>query len=116
MKKLVLIISLFGLNLGFTKDLEIDLKYSTFGIKKKKNKITLICKPLQSFRNDNYEWVKECNNAAFNLLNSEKYQNILDEEYIEDEPFGKLSYRAIEESGSFMHRKALRKSFKLKKK
>ncbi len=89
-------------------------KYSQLSVQQKKKKLILSCKPLKTGNAANTNWVSECNSVAFNLLSQEKYQNILVEKYVEDEPFGNLSYQAAKEAGAgFMKRKSIRKSFKI---
>ncbi len=74
----------------------------------------LTCKPLKSRDATNSNWVSECNNVAFNLLSQEKYQEILVEKHVEDNPFGNLSYQAATAaSGSNLKKKSIRKSFKI---
>ncbi len=91
-----------------------NFKHSIFSVQQKKKKIILSCKPLKSKNAGNNIWISECNNVAYNLLSQEKYQKILVEKYIEDNPFGKLSYQAAQESGtSYMKKKSIRKSFKI---
>jgi hypothetical protein len=47
-------------------------------------------------------------------LSQEKYQTILVDKYIEDNPFGNLSYQMAKESvASIMKKKSIRKSFKI---
>ena len=91
-----------------------DFKYSQLSIQQKKKKLMLTCKPLKSGNSANSNWISECNNVAFNLLSQDKYQEMLVEKYVEDQPFGNLSYQAAKESGaSFMKKKSIRKSFKI---
>ncbi len=74
------------------------------------------CKPLNasSAAVGNINWISECNNIAFNLLTQEKYQEILVDKEIKDNPFGRISYqRALESNGSNMKRKSIRKVFKI---
>jgi hypothetical protein len=93
--------------------LSIDLKYSQFTVQQKKSKLQLTCKPLKSRDAANSNWISECNNVAFNLLTQEKYQKILVEKEIKDNPFGNLSFDMAKEAGaSFMKKKSIRKSFK----
>jgi len=92
----------------------IELEHSKFSVQQKKKKLVLSCKPAKFSTAGNEEWLRECNNFAFNLLSQEKYQNILVEKYVEDEPFGRLRYEEMKESSAtFNKKKSIRKSFKI---
>lgn len=88
-------------------------EHSELSVKQKKNKLILSCKPSHNTNIYSSIWVTECNNMAYNLLTMDFYQNILADKDIRELPFGGISYEKTKESGSFMHRKSLRKSFKI---
>ena len=93
---------------------EYNLSDAHLKIVKKKKKLIFICKPLKIRDAGSTNWVSTCNNAAFNVLTSEKIQKILVDKEVLEFPFGRISYETAKEVGaSFIHRKSIRKSFKI---
>lgn len=110
-----ILISSFNVLAKKSMKFSYELKYSILSVQQKKKKLILSCKPQEINYAYNSAWISECNDFAYDLLNNEYYQSILIEKEIEDLPFGYISYETIKESGSFMKRKSIRQSFKIKK-
>lgn len=93
--------------------IQADFKFCQFSVKKKKKKLILSCKPLKIRDANSTNWIKECNNVAYNMLNNEYYQSILKDKEVEEEPFGRISYDAARGMGTTMLKNSIRKTFKI---
>ena len=93
--------------------IQANFKFSHFTVVKKKKKLILSCKPLNIRDASSTKWIKECNNVAYNMLNSEYYQSILIDKEVKEDPFGRLSYDAAKGVGTTILRNSIRKAFKI---